>query len=236
MPGGELGILNHYGIVTSSSYTPTAGQWTTQTITLPAGANMVKFTAISDFGNNLYVDNIGVEESPSHDIGIVSYAYGSRPEMKTFSGEGLDRKLSSQDEESKSGNKSDKNQNISISYKVPKNSHFTDSAPANFTVIVQNFGQLENSYMVGWEIDGVVQTSVNNTDPLEVADTDTLILTWASPTGGVHTTRAWTILAGDTNPNNDSSATTNFYVVPSNVVWGEYFETTLPPAGWLSSK
>ena len=65
MPGGTNGILNPYNLVITSSFVPTAGQWSTQSLSLPSGTNMVKFTAISAFGNNLYVDNVKVEEAPA---------------------------------------------------------------------------------------------------------------------------------------------------------------------------
>ena len=46
--------------------------WMTISFGLPAGTNKVKFTAVSDFGNNLFVDNIKIEEAPAHDIGVTA--------------------------------------------------------------------------------------------------------------------------------------------------------------------
>ncbi len=46
--------------------------WMTIAFGLPAGTNKVKFTAISDFGNNLFVDNIKIEAAPAHDIGVTA--------------------------------------------------------------------------------------------------------------------------------------------------------------------
>lgn len=63
MPGGPTGILNTGG-TTTGSFIPTAAQWATQTLPLPAGTNMIKFTAISAYGNNLYLDNVKVEAAP----------------------------------------------------------------------------------------------------------------------------------------------------------------------------
>jgi hypothetical protein len=48
----------------SSSFTPTAAQWATYQINLPVGANRLIFRAISDFGNNLYLDNVTVRAIP----------------------------------------------------------------------------------------------------------------------------------------------------------------------------
>jgi len=47
---------------TTASFIPTAAQWATKTYALPAGANKVKFQAVSAFGNNLYIDNVVIEE------------------------------------------------------------------------------------------------------------------------------------------------------------------------------
>ena len=45
-------------ISSTSSFTPTAGQWKSRAFLMPAGTNKVHFYAKSDFGNNLYIDNI----------------------------------------------------------------------------------------------------------------------------------------------------------------------------------
>lgn len=63
MAGGTAGPLNTGGAV-STPFVPTPSQWGTRVINLPAGTNKVKFTARSAYGNNLYVDNIKVEEAP----------------------------------------------------------------------------------------------------------------------------------------------------------------------------
>ena len=64
MPGGPGGILNPQHIVTTDPFVPSASQWNTETLALPAGTNMLKFKAISGWGNNLYVDNITVTGKP----------------------------------------------------------------------------------------------------------------------------------------------------------------------------
>jgi len=63
MPGGETGILNTGGAV-SGSFVPLETEWATQTLPLPEGTNMIKFTATSDYGNNLYLDNVIVQATP----------------------------------------------------------------------------------------------------------------------------------------------------------------------------
>ncbi|MGE5436758.1 MAG: Kelch repeat-containing protein, partial [Syntrophothermus sp.] len=55
------------------SFTPTADQWGTRTYGLPVGANRIKLTAISGYGNNLFVDNIKVGTPPANDVGLFSF-------------------------------------------------------------------------------------------------------------------------------------------------------------------
>lgn len=62
LPGGVSGPLVT-APPTTSSFIPTAAQWATKTYALPAGANKVKFQAISAYGNNLYIDNIVIDEA-----------------------------------------------------------------------------------------------------------------------------------------------------------------------------
>jgi hypothetical protein len=63
MPGGTTGILNTGGTA-ADPFIPTSAQWATQTLPLPAGTNMIKFTATSAYGNDLYLDNVKIEATP----------------------------------------------------------------------------------------------------------------------------------------------------------------------------
>jgi hypothetical protein len=73
MPGGTSGILNTGGSVgNNTAFVPTASQWATQTLALPAGTNKIKFTAISAFGNNLFLDNVKVTQVYAHNVGVSS--------------------------------------------------------------------------------------------------------------------------------------------------------------------
>ncbi|MFZ4522614.1 MAG: hypothetical protein ACOYNC_12970, partial [Bacteroidales bacterium] len=55
--GGVSGSLNTGG-ATVTPFIPTAAQWATKTVSLPAGTNRVMFRGVCMNGNNLYLDNI----------------------------------------------------------------------------------------------------------------------------------------------------------------------------------
>jgi hypothetical protein len=81
-----------------------------------------------------------------------------------------------------------------------------------FVASVWNFGaSAESTYQVRWSVDGVVQSTINNTRILGVGGVDTAALVWAAPTPGSHVLRAWTILGTDGNRTNDT-VTANFTV------------------------
>ena len=47
----------------TSPYFPTASQWSTLSLALPAGTNMIKFTGVSDYGNLLWLDNVKIGDT-----------------------------------------------------------------------------------------------------------------------------------------------------------------------------
>ncbi len=53
-------------------FVPTASQWATKSYQLPSGTNMIRFTAITGYGNSLYLDNIKVGSRFNNDIGMSS--------------------------------------------------------------------------------------------------------------------------------------------------------------------
>lgn len=57
---------------TTSAFVPNASQWATKRYLLPAGVNKVKFTGITAYGNNLYVDNIKIGTPYTNDVSLVS--------------------------------------------------------------------------------------------------------------------------------------------------------------------
>lgn len=57
--GGSTGPLNTGGQVYEPFF-PTSGQWASKSYSLPANTNRFLFRGVSDWGNNLYLDNISV--------------------------------------------------------------------------------------------------------------------------------------------------------------------------------
>ncbi len=64
--------LNPFALSLTGGYTPLASEWSTLSLVVPANADLVKFTAVSDFGNNLYVDNVQVYQPVPNDAGTVA--------------------------------------------------------------------------------------------------------------------------------------------------------------------
>jgi hypothetical protein len=55
---------------TNDLFVPTAAQWATKTYSLPNGTNKIKFQGVSQFGNNLYLDNIKIGTAYGNDVGV----------------------------------------------------------------------------------------------------------------------------------------------------------------------
>ncbi len=125
--------------------------------------------------------------------------------------------------------------NLSLSFSGIENLGSAKSSGI-FKTITANYGDFtENTYQLGWKVDGVAQTNVNNSDSLTVGDTDTLTHTWGSPTTGFHTAQSWTIMAGDIDAADDSSYLVTFEVPTANTVFREGFDgAVFPPTGWLT--
>ncbi len=84
LAGGSSGPLRT-GTPTQHLYVPTASEWATKTYALPIGTSRVKFTAVSAFGNNLYLDNIRMGTRLTADVGVNSIfdpKWGMTPQSK----------------------------------------------------------------------------------------------------------------------------------------------------------
>lgn len=53
-------------------FIPTSTQWATKRYALPAGTNKIKFTGVTAYGNNLYLDNIRIGAGYTIDVGANS--------------------------------------------------------------------------------------------------------------------------------------------------------------------
>ncbi|MDL1891393.1 T9SS type A sorting domain-containing protein [Sphingobacteriales bacterium CHB3] len=206
------------------------------TFTGIAGPLFVAFDHQDNDGQTIYLDDVTVQEAgpttPVHDIGVEAVASASlRPSnasgpssLESARGTVNEKELDEVALESM-------RKSIEI---VPVPESFNSNNAVSFRAFIRNYGQfVENSYQVGWTIDGAAQTAVTNTRPLEIGGRDTLNLTWATPTPGQHVLRAFTILATDTIRTNDT-ATFNFSVAPPDVVFEEGFNNPIPPypTGW----
>jgi Outer membrane protein Omp28/Secretion system C-terminal sorting domain len=70
--GGASGPLKT-APVTAIPFVPLSSQWATKKYALPTGTNMIKFTAISAIGNNLFLDNIKIGNPYSNDVGATGF-------------------------------------------------------------------------------------------------------------------------------------------------------------------
>ncbi|MCR6722334.1 MAG: choice-of-anchor J domain-containing protein [Chitinophagaceae bacterium] len=64
LEGGFDGPLNTGGDELFE-YVPTSAQWANKAFALPAGVNRILFRGVSGWGNDLYLDNITIEETPA---------------------------------------------------------------------------------------------------------------------------------------------------------------------------
>jgi hypothetical protein len=75
MSGAPDSVLNTAGTL-NYYFIPYPDQWASITLPLPAGTNRIKFRAISNFGNNLYLDNIKIFQPLAHDVATMRFDFG----------------------------------------------------------------------------------------------------------------------------------------------------------------
>jgi len=83
--GGASGPLKT-APTTAVPFVPLSAQWATKKYALPTGTNMIKFTAISAIGNNLFLDNIKIGTPYTNDVG----ATGFKRYVRTYSTGSID--------------------------------------------------------------------------------------------------------------------------------------------------
>jgi hypothetical protein len=64
-PGGPLRTAPP----TYNIFVPNASQWATKSYLLPVGTNKIKFTGVTAYGNNLYLDNVRIGVRYTNDVG-----------------------------------------------------------------------------------------------------------------------------------------------------------------------
>lgn len=217
------------------------------TISGYSGPLFIAFDHQDNDGQTLYLDDVRLEELQVHDIGVIGLARTSEPNiqdagpLETSRHVALEYSLKEQGTslEMYTGEAPESGSRALQAGFVPASRgssplRLNSQGNVSLEAFVQNFGAFdEPTYQVGWSINGVAQTPVNNTNVLEVGDVDTVVLTWNTPTPGIHTARAWTILAGDANAANDTSAPLVFEILPPNIIFEEVFADTSIPAGWV---
>jgi hypothetical protein len=89
---------------------------------------------------------------------------------------------------------------------APRTTPVVNNQPNTVVVTVRNEGlNTANNYSVTWSVDGVEQATRTITRPLASIATDTIQFAWQTPTTGLRQLRAWTTIAGDTIPINDTA-------------------------------
>ncbi|MDL1891391.1 T9SS type A sorting domain-containing protein, partial [Sphingobacteriales bacterium CHB3] len=108
---------------------------------------------------------------------------------------------------------------------------FSLADTVGFRAIVKNFGTFnESSYELRWQVNGVNQPAINR-GPIAADAVDTVTFQWNQAVNGSHTLKAWTVLANDSNPANDTSTisfnvgrvagdTLYTFVVPNQIILG----------------
>lgn len=64
LDGSATGALNTAG-ATTSQFTPGAADWSTFAMALPVGVNRIRIDAVTDYGNDVFLDNMSVDAMPT---------------------------------------------------------------------------------------------------------------------------------------------------------------------------
>ncbi|MEZ4941236.1 MAG: T9SS type A sorting domain-containing protein [Saprospiraceae bacterium] len=103
---------------------------------------------------------------------------------------------------------------------------------------IANFGaQPQTVFQVGYSLNGTAPV-IENVGPLALNPDEVLEYTFNQTfdsRDGVFAIQAWTVLAGEQNPSNDSSAVHTVNHLPAPLPLFENFESGLLPPGWASN-
>lgn len=69
---GGIGVGIQTATATGSAFTPTSAQWRTKSIALPVGTVKYKITCRSDYGNDIWLDNILIYTQSPLDLGLTN--------------------------------------------------------------------------------------------------------------------------------------------------------------------
>ena len=201
---------------------PTSG-WRKETIALTSFIGnsrcFVSFRGVSKFGNNIFIDEVSVQDSIIvRDIGLVGIINSQTSGLLPTSKLKLD---GSRDANTRSDF-------------IPSFLIIDRSESITLGAIVQNFGTVnEIAYQVRWMLDGIMQTPANNVLTLLRNGRDTLTLNWTNVTPGLHNITAWASLLADSNALNDTARLV-IQIPDSSVIFSEAFNgSTFPPTGWM---
>jgi hypothetical protein len=60
-----IGVLSTVAATTGAYFPASIADWATLAYDIPAGTNMIRFRAVTGYGNRVFIDNVVVEETPS---------------------------------------------------------------------------------------------------------------------------------------------------------------------------
>ena len=198
--GTTIQVSNNLGATWRQDFTDTV-TGTFEHMSFVTSGNIANGWAVTSNGKIFtYFNPVSV-----HDIGVASLAKIFSTSLRPQPTQSVDPKTV--DIASMTTNLDDDG-SPSVALEPIKNS-FTLADTARLRAIVKNFGTFpESTYQIAWQINGVSQTPINNPRPLPVGANDTLTLQWNQAVTGIHTTKAWTVLASDNKRTNDTATTT----------------------------
>jgi hypothetical protein len=85
MDNGVGGVLNTLGVTQQANYVAAAADWVTLSYPVTAGTNRIRFRGVADFGNNVFIDNAGVSNSPSPPTTPRSASGATTPSCRAWS-------------------------------------------------------------------------------------------------------------------------------------------------------